>query len=290
MDHHPGKPGHKPLQLQPEHNGDGVIPSDRRHIAQVLVLEGGFGLTLQSPCNVPRRPFPLLYRHLSDSRILLAIRSVQRSQVPGHIDLVVSCQRQIRLNHNTTRPVCLNPKRPSQPGRLNPGSPQYGGRCDLLARGQGDSRRVDIGNHRIQPDIDTEVFEILLCPGGQLLREGKENAWRGLDKQDLRLGRINGIEVPRDAVPGDFRDRSSQFNPGWASSNNGKRKVFAPLVVRLGPFRCLERQQNLIADSDRVIQILETAGIRFPFVMTEVRMRRPRALRSGSRMKTILHQ
>src|SRR5205814_3586814 len=89
-----------------------------------------------------------------------------------------------------------------------------------------DASRVDVRHHYAFQHFHAQTRDELLGLNGQILGKGAQDSWGSFHQNDSRLLRVDLSKIVPQGLSSDFRERSREFEPGGAGSNNdeGDRK------------------------------------------------------------------
>ncbi len=102
------------------------------------------------------------------------------------------------------------------------------------------------------------------------MRKGRQDAWTGLDQQDLGHGCADGPEVAAERAPRQLGDGAGELHAGRAGADHHEGEQPLALDRVLFQLRRLEGQQDAGAQLQRILEGLESGGVAGPIVVTEV--------------------
>ncbi|MCW0450731.1 hypothetical protein NB706_003565 [Xanthomonas sacchari] len=131
---------------------------------------------------------------------------------------------------------------------------------------------VDVGDRDPGQHVHAELLQLFLRLGREVFGERGQHPRAGLDQPHPRLGRVDAAELVLQRVPGDLRQGAGQLDPGGAAADDGEAepgRARGGVGFRFGTF---ERQQQVPAQLQRVVQGLQAGCVRGPVVVTEIGM------------------
>jgi len=105
------EPGERAPEVPPEDHADAATAADGGEAAFVEVVERQPRLAAERAHHVPRNVAALLDGGRREARHELAVAAHDRGEVPGHVDVGVPGQREVRLHPHPAGPVERRPKR-----------------------------------------------------------------------------------------------------------------------------------------------------------------------------------
>ena len=116
----------------------------------------------------------------------------------------VAGHRKVRLNENTAGSVERRAKPLDDRRRLIPRRPDDGVRPEVIPAIQIDGVRLDVDDACPNAYLDAQALEVFLRPGGEILRERREDTRPGLDENDLRVAGVDASEFGAHGAAGDL--------------------------------------------------------------------------------------
>ena len=131
---------------------------------------------------------------------------------------------------------------------------------------------VDMADGGAGKYFHAEFLQLAACLQRQHFREGGQHPWSGFNQPHLGVGRVDMAELVLQCVAGDLGQGAGQFHAGRAAADDGEAQPCRALD-RIGfGLGTLERQQQLAAQVQRIVQRLQAGRIGSPFVVAEIGM------------------
>ena len=128
----------------------------------------------------------------------------------------------------------------------------------------------DPGDDLRSANFDAEPLQLSFRLARELLGVRGQNARTAFDQNDAALLGLDLAELVGHGVARDFGESSSQFDAGWAASDDHELQVRGRVALRRLPLRQLESEEDPTADFEGIFDGLQTWCERFPFGVPEV--------------------
>src|SRR5690606_262126 len=118
--------------------------------------------------------------------------------------------------------------------------------------------------------FDADLFERDLCFLAESRIKRPKNTGSHLDKNHTDIVGVDVSIIPREDLPSELADRARHLDTRRAAADDDKGEEFL-LTLRIGlDLGLLEREENPLADADRVAEVLHTMRVLRPVVVPEI--------------------
>src|SRR5580692_1588120 len=114
------------------------------------------------------------------------------------------------------------------------------------------------------------MAELFLCAAREIFRIGRQNTRAAFEQNDASALGINGLEFIGQDATRDLGQRSREFYPGWAATDDYEIQRLLEASAVCPAFVQFEGQQDPAADFDGIFDGLQAGSERFPFVVAEI--------------------
>ncbi len=128
----------------------------------------------------------------------------------------------------------------------------------------------DVGHLRLETHLHAHGFKATLGALAELGREGRQHPVAAFEEDDAGHPGVDVPVVLRDRASRDLLNRSRQLDPGRSGTDDAEREAGLPRLVAPFELGRLEREQDALAQLDRILDALEARGDGGPLVVSEV--------------------
>jgi hypothetical protein len=153
----------------------------------------------------------------------------------------------------------------------------------------GEAHVVDVGHHRVELDLDTQLLEPALRLTPQLRAHRRKHRGRGVEQDHAAILRRDRPERPHQGALGELGDLTGEFDTGGPGTDDDEREPALPLGRIRGHFCGLECTEDASAQLKRVVDGLHAGREGREMIVPEVGLLRARGHDDAVELDDRLH-